>query len=465
MSLKQTLLCVIILGFIAGPTKLLSQERLVLTLDKSVSLALERNPQIKMAEKEVAKAKASVWEAYSNILPQLDATASLQHAWEIQQTTIPNFLKPMLSPLAPIIPELSLMPDYVRLSFGLENTYTYGATLRQPLFLGGAGVAGIKIAYAAKSVAERNLEANRQNLIYQTANAFYATLLARELVSVQEEALAQAQANLDVVLKKHAVGMASGFDKMRAEVEVANLKPEVITARNQYQSALTQFRAVLGLDRNTVIEVDGAFAYADDEFANMPLQDFQTLALKKRPEILALAEQKYMAEKATAIARSNFMPKLFFSTDYSYLAMRNDFKVRQDDFSKGFTSALSLQIPIFHGFKSSKEYQKAKLDYRIVLDTEKQAYDGIAAESEIAYNSFQEAKQKYISAQESVALAKEALRLANMMYEEGANTQLDVLNSRLALTRAQLNYISSLYEYQMARYQLRKVTGSLTGVL
>ena len=246
---------------------------------------------------------------------------------------------------------------------------------------------------------------------------------------------------------------------------MANLKPEVITARNQYQSALTQFRAVLGLDRNTVIEVDGAFAYADDEFANMPLQDFQTLALKKRPEILALAEQKYMAEKATAIARSNFMPKLFFSTDYSYLAMRNDFKVRQDDFSKGFTSALSLQIPIFHGFKSSKEYQKAKLDYRIVLDTEKQAYDGIAAESEIAYNSFQEAKQKYISAQESVALAKEALRLANMMYEEGANTQLDVLNSRLALTRAQLNYISSLYEYQMARYQLRKATGSLNGVL
>jgi len=465
MSLKQTLLCLLLMSCIAGPTQLLSQEKLVLTLDKSVSLALERNPQIRMAEKEVAKAKAGVWEAYSNILPQLDATASLQHAWEIQQTTIPNFLKPMLAPLAPFIPELSLMPDYVRLSFALENTYTYGATLRQPLFLGGAGVAGIEIAYAAKSVAERNLEANRQNLIYQTANAFYGVLLARELVSVQEEALAQAQANLDVVLKKHEVGMASGFDKMRAEVEAANIKPEVITARNQYQSALTQFRTVLGLDRDTVIEVEGAFAYAEDEFSNMPLEDFQTLALTKRPEILALADQKYMAEKATTIARSNFMPKLFFSTDYSYLAQRNDYKISQRDFSKGFTSALSLQIPIFHGFKSSKEYQRAKLDYRIVLDTEKQAHDGIAAESEIAYNSFQEAKQKYVSAKESVDLAQEALRLANMMYEEGANTQLDVLNSRLALTRAQLNYISSLYEYQMARYQLRKVTGSLTGAL
>jgi outer membrane protein TolC len=62
-------------------------------------------------------------------------------------------------------------------------------------------------------------------------------------------------------------------------------------------------------------------------------------------------------------------------------------------------------------------------------------------------------------------MAQEAMRLANLMYEEGASTQLDVMGARLALTQARLNYVSSLYEYQMARYGLRKAAGLLKGVL
>ena len=172
-----------------------------------------------------------------------------------------------------------------------------------------------------------------------------------------------------------------------------------------------------------------------------------------------------MASKGVTLARSEFLPKLFFSTDYSYLAMRNDYKFTSDDFSKGFTSALSLQIPLFHGFKTCKEYQKARLDYKIALDTEKLTRDGIATEVEIAYNKFKESSEKYQAAKESISLAEEALRLANLMYEEGVHTQLDVLNSQLALTQSRLNYATALYEYQMARYDLRRVTGLLTSVL
>ena len=101
----------------------------------------------------------------------------------------------------------------------------------------------------------------------------------------------------------------------------------------------------------------------------------------------------------------------------------------------------------------------------MMLDTEKQLHDGIAAEVEVAYNNFQEAQQKFLSAQKTVELAEEALRLANLMYDEGASTQLDVLNSRLALTRARMSYATSLFEYEVARYQLRKVTGQLEGVI
>ncbi len=454
-------LIIILSGF-----KIFAQETKTLTLEGSVELALKNNPEIKMAEKELAKAKAGVWEAYSNIMPQLSASASLQHAWEIQTSTIPNFIKMMLpSELSQIIPQFANMPDYVQIAFGLQNTFRYGATLTQPLFLGGAGIAGIKMAGAAQQAAAQNLVSKKQNLIYSTANAFYSCLLTNEIVKVQEEALSQTEANLEIVAKKYNVGSASGFDKMRAEVEVANLKPQVIAARNNYKAALTQLKMILGLSRMEEIKVEGEFIYSEDDFAGMSLLQIQDLALQHRPELMALQNQKYITQKGINIARSNFLPKMFFQTDYSYLAMKDDYDIAQNDFSKGFTSAISLQIPLFTGFRNSKQYQKAKLDHNIMLDTEKQLKDGIMAEVEVSYNKYSEAKEKFIAARHSVELATEALRLANMMYKEGANTQLDVLNSQLALRQSRLNYVSSIYEYQMARYQLRKGAGLLEDVL
>jgi outer membrane protein TolC len=205
--------------------------------------------------------------------------------------------------------------------------------------------------------------------------------------------------------------------------------------------------------------VVGEFAYQEDDFGQVPLAELQNMAFQNRPEVLVMNEQKYMTRQGVNIACSSFLPRLFFQTDYSYMAMRNDMKFVQDDFSKGFTSAVSLQIPLFHGFKSIQGYQQAKLDYRIMEDNEKQLNDLITAEVEIAFNNFNEARQKYQSAKETVALAEEALRMANLLYNEGANTQLDVMISRLALTQAQVNYFSSIYEYQVACSYLRKATG------
>jgi outer membrane protein len=460
-KMRCTKVCLIAFLFIAILlTAGFSQQTLVLNIEKSVNIALEQNPQFRIAKKELQKAEADIWQAYSSILPQLDASANFERNWKIQQTTIPNFIKTMLGSTAP-----PGMPDFVQIAFGLENTMQYGASVTQPLFLGGAGVAGIKTAYAAKKISRQNLEMVRQDLVFQTVNAFYACLLARELLAVQQEALEQEKVNLRMVQKKYDVGTASGFDRMRAKVEVANRQPQVISSQNDYQLAVTQLKNVLGLKPEVNVELEGAFIYNEDPIDTLGLRELQAIARQNRPELLALDQQLVIAKKGITLARSSFLPKLYFSTSYSFLAMRNDFKFAQDDFSEGFTSSISLQVPLFHGFSNIKKYQQAKLDEKIVLDTEKQVTDGVMAELESAYNKFDEAKEKYAAAGESVDLAREALRLANLMYEEGTNTQLDVMSSQLALNQARMNYASSIYEYQLARYQLRKAAGILQGVL
>jgi outer membrane protein TolC len=455
-------------------SSLIAQDKLVLTLDGSLELAYKNNPSLQMMEKELAKAKASVTESYSNVLPQINATASLQHAYNIQTNTIPNFMKAMLQPQPGVLPPdldaifsayAGAMPDFISLSFGLENTAVYGATLTQPLFLGGAGYNGIRIAQSAERAAEHSLESTRQDLVFQTVSAFYGCLVSREIVKVQEEALEQSLQNLETVTKKYDAGSASKFDKMRAEVDVANNRPNAISARNNYKISLTRLKVVLGLPMETEIDVTGELVFERDDFAQASLREFQELAAEKRPEVQVISEQKSIMKKGIGIARSAFLPKVFFQTDYSYLGMRNDFDFRQNEMSKGFTSAVSVSIPIFSGLKNNRQYHKAKLDYKIMQDTEKQVTDGVAAEVEAVYNTFIEAKEKFEAANENVELAAETFRLATMMYDEGTNTQLDVFTAQLGLTSARLNYLSSLYEYQLARYALRKATGLLTEII
>jgi outer membrane protein len=441
------------------------QEKMTLTLEQSMAVALQHSPDLAVARNDYDKAGTGVWQAWSTVLPRLDGYANLQHSWEIQTSRIPNFLKPMLGPLGTIVPGVGQMPDYVDIAFGLENTLRYGATLTQPLFLGGAGMAGIRTANAAERAAGYTLDLRRQTLILDVATAFYSVLLARELVRVQENALSQAQANLERVMKKFDVGMASPFDKMRAQVDVATIKPDVIAARNSYQSSLSTMRTVLGLDPSAYIDVTGEFQFVAEEYARRSLNDLQTLALERRREKSIMDEQKTMADNTVSIAHSAYWPTLIFQTDLSYLAMRENLRFARPDFSRGITSSLTLQLPIFAGFRTMKESEKAELDYRSVQEQERRLVNGISAEVEITLNGLHEAEEKYHSALETVKLGTEALRLATVMYNEGANTQLDVLNSQLALTRAQVNYANTMFEYQVARYRLRKAIGCLDGVL
>ncbi len=446
--------------FVFSNGALFAQDAMTFNLRESIAYALAHSPEIAIADKEFKKAEKSVLQSYSSILPQLEASASYQRSWAIQESTIPNFIKTMMGPSAP-----PGMPDYVDVAFGLKNSFRYGATVTQPLFLGGAGIAKIQSAYAARRAARQNLKSNKQELIYETVDAFYNCLLTQELVKVQKEALMQARANLDVVTKKYGVGSASGFDKMRAEVEVANLKPQLISAENNHKAALTRFRTVLGLPEEADATVQGSFRFENDAYASLSQEELQDMAIRNRPELQSLQERQRITEKGITIARSRFLPKLIFQTDYSYMAMKDDFNVTNDDFNKGFNSSVRLQIPIFSGFKNTQDYQKAKLEHKIVKESGRQARQGILGEVEIAFNKFREALEKYQSAKETVSLAEEALRLANLMYDEGANTQLDVLNSRLSLTKARMTFVQSVYEYQVARYRLRKATGTLDGII
>ena len=74
-----------------SPVPALPQERMILSLEQCVNIALDKNPEFQIVQKELTKSKIGIWEAVADLMPMIDASASLSHAWDIQTSKIPNF--------------------------------------------------------------------------------------------------------------------------------------------------------------------------------------------------------------------------------------------------------------------------------------------------------------------------------------------------------------------------------------
>jgi len=145
-----------------------------------------------------------------------------------------------------------------------------------------------------------------------------------------------------------------------------------------------------------------------------------------------------------------------FGTTLQYQGQSAAIDFTKDDFSKALNSSVSISIPLFAGLKNSAKYQQAKIAVKESDHQYEQLKQGITLEVKGAYLKMKEALEKVQTQQKTVEQAKEARRLARLLYSEGSSTQLDVLNAGLAVQQAQMNYQQSLYEYNVALANLKK---------
>jgi len=450
--LKIAITAVIILSFgIAS-----SGESLELNLEKARQIALRENPSVKLAREAVGRSKVTITEARGNLLPSVSGFSSFQHSWEMQKIVMPNFIKTMLGPTAP--PEL---PDYITASFGMENSAVVGINFQQPLFTGGAIWNGYQISKLANSIAQSQYKVVEQKVLSEVTSAYYGLLFALSSINVAEEGLKMSEKNLEQVTQFFQVGKSSRFDVLRAEVQVANFKPMVVSAKNYAKLAESALRMILGQDEQIDFIINDHLGYIASDLTEKKLDELIEIAERNRPEIYMMSRQKNIAARQLSLARAAYMPSVVLGTSYQYQGQRNDYKFTGDDFLKSFNSSVSVSIPLFSGFKTSSEIQQAKIGIKEADYQKESLLNGIRMEIKSAYFTLKQAQENIQTQEVTIKQAEEANRLAELMYAEGASTQLDVLNANVALNQAKMNYQKSLYEYNVALVNLKKAINEL----
>jgi outer membrane protein len=401
-----------------------------LDLKTAIGFAVSNNFAIRQAQERIRQQEGVLIEVTAREIPNVAATAGYQrNDQEISQSFPPS-----------------------------DRLWSINLTASQALFAGGGIRSAVRSSKLTREAALLELQGVINDALLGVRVGFFNVLLARQKISVQEQNLDLLRQQLKTATDRFEAGTISSFERLRAEVAVANAQVPLITARNDYRLAIESLRQALGFTTNTgdLQKVPEFVGTLDITPVGFDLQSAFEAAHKNRPDLQRLAKLTEARAASVTTARSTYYPNLQIVGGWQ---LRKGLTNNFSDSPDGLYVGLQSQWNIFDGRATAGRVMQAKsaLEQTRLQLTEAQ----LAAEVDVrtAHSSLQEATELVEASRKVVAQADEAVRLATARYDAGTATQLDVLQAQVDLTTARTNQLQSYYGYNVAVARLRKAMG------
>jgi outer membrane protein TolC len=411
-----------------------AQETISLSLEKAIEIALSENPTIRVADKEITLKEAARKEAIWGLFPEADLTGSYTRTIEKQTFA---------------------MGDQ-QVKVGTKNNYNGGVAISLPVFAPTL-YQSIRLTKEDVKLAVEKSRESRLDMVNQVTKAFYQLLLAQDSYEVLQKSYAQSEENYRVVSAKYQQGTVSEYDKISAEVQMRSIKPSVVSARNGVNLAKLQLKVLMGMTAENEIEAQGNLKDHETELFARQLND-TSLSLAENSTLKQLDLNEAMLQRNLKIQKSNFLPTLALSFQYLYTTLTNDFKFSDYKWNPYSTVALSFSMPLFKGSNFSKVKQ-AKIQLEELKENRRNTELQLQMQATTYLDNMTASTEQVVSNREAVAQAEKGRLIAEKRYEVGKGTILELNNSEVALTQAELTYNQSIFDYLSAQADLDKVLG------
>ena len=407
-------------------------------MEVCIRRALAHNPRVLAAREEVRAARAGVTVARAGFFPTIEwqgVTNSYERLRPIR------FDKP-----------IPFLGDSLTLDFTYD--YQMSISLKQPLFTGGRIWSAYMMSRSGEEATRHNLKQSEQDVVYQVKESFYGLLLARKLAALAEESVSLAEKHLEATRARYEEGGATKFNLLRAQVEVSNLGPAVIRARNLVRLARTTLGNLLQLADYEEVDYRGDLAYSP---LTISLDKVLSRAAGNRPSLQAVRQQVKIADYNVKIARGKFLPSLLFTTSYNMVS--NELTTDGDSWLDDYTGNLVLTIPLFRGLSTLGEFREATARREATRISLRGMESLVRTEVTASWLHLQEAGQIILSSSKNVEEARQGLAIAEASYEAGVVTGLEVMDARIAYLTSETNHYQAIHDYLISLAKLEQVVG------
>ena len=265
---------------------------------------------------------------------------------------------------------------------------------------------GLNNAKKACSMAEKSLRLS-------VSKAFYDVLKAESTVAAAEAGLARAESQLKTTQAMFEAGLVAKTDVLTAEVGVANARVAVVSAAKLRDMAQMSLNQLMGVDLNRKYTVDPEADNQEVASAAIDEIDIESIVSSVLPKRLDVSQASDALNQA----------RLYLEITGAYYAP-NVWTVRQASMSVDSAA--------------------------IALDLVKKAAE---LEIRLAHQTLLEAAKRYEMSKKAMEQAEENLRLANLRYESGVGTLLEIVTAEAMLKQVQAQLIQARYDFSLAKAQ------------
>jgi outer membrane protein TolC len=460
---------------------------LELTLDGAIKIALSENPSVRVADLEVEKKKYAKKSSQSALYPQIEAVGQYSRTLKKQVMymdgafNFEDMLGPVVNPLvggmeqtfaenisgynpgslgqnieANTPPPVESSGGSEGITVGRDNNWSGGLQLNWPVVVPTLWKS-LELSSLDVELAVESARSSKINMINSVRKAYYGVLLAKDALHVFQESHDNAMLSYNDILNKFNQGIVSEFDLIRADVNVKNIKPNLIQAQNAYNLASLSLKALMGIDMEQEISIPGSLLdYEEGLYAEVLALD---ASVDNNSDLKKLDIQTEQLQKTLQLYKAQYLPTIAIVGNYTYMSMNNDFRFGDYKWNPYSTVSLNISIPIFDGFKKSSEIHQTKA----TLEQMKWQRQDVVRNLQLAVNSNVSNMTNYVeqvfSTKDAMAQARKGYEISRKLYDTGMGTLLDLNTAQLGLTQAGLAFTQAIYNFLTSKADLDKTLG------
>jgi outer membrane protein len=403
------------------------------TMQQAIKLALTNQPLLKQAASDINAAEAKINEQNSFYYPRVNGDISY----------------------ARIGPVPTIQFGGIGFTLAPNNNYDAHITASQLVYDFGKRSALVDLVKCYKLSSEDKLKLIKNNLSYQTVQAFYTILFTEKSIKVKDEQINTLKKHIELTNKKVQSGSATDFDVLTTEVRVASAENQKIDLENNLNKEKIYLKSLLGWPSDKELNLSGEFNVDTALINNESLIEE---AFQKRPEMKLAKDAENSALVSKQVASLTDKPTLSVIANYGF---KNGYEPNLDVLRGNWAAGINASIPIFNGNLRDAKVEEAEANLKSssakILELERQ----IRAQVELAAADLSASKSKIKTSELQVKQARDAVSRAEVRYRDGVITNLDLIDAETSLSEAELLRLRVTYENVINTYSLMEAVGTI----
>jgi outer membrane protein len=413
------------------------------TLNDCISYALIKQPAVQQSIVDEDITRQDIRIALSGWLPQINATANLQHNLKLPVAFFPNSADPS--------------GPKQQVTTGLINTSALQFSADQTLYSTDLLFAG-KTANDLRKLSTENTQRSKVDLIVNVSKAFYDVLLSQQQLLVLDEDILRLDKNLKDAYNLYKNGLTEKTDYQRTTIALNNARAERKTTDEAVKVKYAYLKQLMGAPGNSSFTLSFDSTAVEKEIL---LDTLQNLNYDSRPEYQALKTSLILQQSKTSYYKWSFLPQVSAFMDYNFNYQNDQFSQLYNQNYPNSLIGLKLTVPIFQGTMRLQNIRKADLQYNRLQFDLLNLQNQMNTEYTQALADYKSKMNELRFARDNIGIAREIFNTEKLQYDEGVEIYLEVIVAETDLRTAQLNYLNVLYRVLSSTLDVKKALGNI----